>query len=127
MMSRPIALLVGVVWLFVPGVSAVTAQKEDAAEREKLLKLPEADQAEYQRVEGAWKGTFQLQGVTYSGSKTHKGGKSKVSFFDGNGKLLSTHTSEYKLKNLGDLRVFVYFNRKVTEGPKSTAGLCPSR
>jgi hypothetical protein len=117
MKPKSLVFAIGVLCSCVLIVSVAKAQQEDAAGQDKLLNLPEADKAEYQRVAGTWKTTREWQGRTYSGNKTHKGGKSEVSFLDSEGKLLHTHTSEYKLKRLGDIRIFVYFNRKVTAGP----------
>ena len=108
------------VWLL-PGiaVSQETAPSpRDPQAAKQLFDLPEASAEEYAQVEGTW----ELAQDTNAAErqlrvKTHQGGKTTVTAYDVDGKIVSQHASEYKLKRSGMARIFVFFNVVPATGP----------
>lgn len=69
-------------------------------------------------IEGKW----ERRGKDASGKpflivKNHAAGATTLTAYDGEGKVVHQHKSEYRLKETGDIRVSTYFNMEVTAGP----------
>ena len=73
------------------------------------LDLPEASAEAYAQLEGSWERPLQLGEQEGRAVKSHRDGKTVVSYFDPENNLIQQHTSEYKLKRVDDQNVFVYF------------------
>jgi len=84
----------------------------------RLLDLPEASTDDYARVKGTWE-LVQDTGEPVSGRrvKTHQEGKTTVTTYDVDGKVVGQHRSQYKLKTSGMSRIFVYFKIVPSTGP----------
>ncbi len=50
-------------------------------------------------------------------TKTERDGMSSVTLSDAQGNVLHAHHAQYKLERTGQVRIFSYWNRTVTEGP----------
>ena len=104
-----------------PGQAAaqVTAPSTRDPEAAKMLfDLPEATPEEYAQVEGQWQLAQDTgQTATQRRIKTHRDGKTTVTTYDDAGKIVSKHSSEYKLKRSGLVRIFVYSNVVPATGP----------
>jgi YD repeat-containing protein len=95
-----------------------TPLKRDPEAAKKLLDLPEASEAEYAQVEGTWELAQDTnQANRWRRVKSHQAGKTTVTAYDAEGKIVGQHNSEYKLKKSGLARIFVYFNVVPATGP----------
>lgn len=117
---RTTCSLVAAVW-FLAGTAlageAAPATK-DVGDAKKLLDLPEASAGEYAQVEGTWELTQDTgQAGKVRRVKTHQGGKTSVTAYSPEGKIVGQHKSEYKLKQSGMARIFIYSKVVPTMGP----------
>lgn len=95
-----------------------TPSERHAEAAKKLLDLPEASEADYAQVEGAWELAQDTSGpATGRRVKTHQAGKTTVTAYDADGNIVGQHNSEYKLKKSGLIRIFVYFKVVPATGP----------
>ena len=117
---RTTCSLVLAVWLL-PGTAAAqeaAPSPRDPAAANRLFDLTEASAEEYAQVEGTWE---LVQDTDEAGTprrvKTHQGGKTTVTAYDADGRIIGQHNSEYKLKRSGMARIFVFFNVVPATGP----------
>lgn len=96
--------------------SGPPAARRRSAANADWLELPEASAEAYAQLEGSWERPIQIGNSEGRAVKSHRGGKTVVSYFDPDDNLVRQHTSEYKLKRVDDHDVFVYFNRRTTVG-----------
>ncbi len=117
---RTTCSLILAVWLL-PAIAAAqetAPSSRDPEAAKTLLDLPEASAQEYAQVEGRWQLAQDTgQAATQSRIKTHRGGQTTVTTYDAAGKIVSQHSSEYKLKKSGMVRIFVYFKVVPATGP----------
>ncbi len=116
---RTTCSLVAAVW-FLAGTALAEAAPatKDVGDAKKLLDLPEASAEEYAQVEGTWELTQDTgQAGKVRRVKTHQGGKTSVTAYSAEGKIVGQHKSEYKLKQSGMARIFVYSKVVPTMGP----------
>jgi hypothetical protein len=108
------------VW-FLPGTSVAQEKAPSTRDPEAakiLMNLPEASSEEYAQVEGTWELALDTNTAERQRRvKTHQGGMTTVTARDADGKIVSQHTSEYKLKRSGMARIFVFFNVVPATGP----------
>jgi hypothetical protein len=78
-------------------------------------KLDEAASA----VQGKWMRRVQTPDGPVRIVKEHRGYKTFLSAEDSRGNMLYAHESEFRLEQLGKVRVFTFFNSKVTAGPNA--------
>ena len=109
-----------VVW-FLAGISSaqeVAPSARDPEAAKQLFDLPEASVEEYAQVEGTWE---LVQDTSQAGAvrrvKTHQGGKTIVTAYDAEGKIVGQHNSQYKLKKSGMVRIFVFSSLVPATGP----------
>ena len=73
---------------------------------------------DYRRLEGTWETEVRdAQGNVVTVVKSERDRKSVVTAYDHKGNVLHSHTSDFELKCVGDVRIFRYSNRTVTQGP----------
>ncbi len=73
---------------------------------------------DYRQLEGSWEMEQRdAQGRVSTVVKSERDRKSLVTVYDHNGNVIHSHTSEYELKRCGDVRLFRFRNRTVTQGP----------
>ncbi len=75
-------------------------------------------QQDYAAIGGTWQREMRdEQGRTLVVTKSEQDGMSLVTIRDAQGKILHSHHSQYKLERSGEVRIFRYWNRTVTDGP----------
>lgn len=73
---------------------------------------------DYLQLEGSWEREQRdSEGNVSTVIKSERDRKSVVTVYDHKGNVLHSHTSDYELKRCGDMRIFRYWNRTVTQGP----------
>ena len=92
--------------------------KRDPEAAKTLFDLPEASGEEYAQVEGTWELVQDTDEARERRRvKTHQAGKTTVTVYDADGKIVGQHKSEYKLKKSGMARIFVFFKIVPATGP----------
>ena len=75
---------------------------------------------DYRRLDGFWETQVQdAEGRMVTITKSEHDRKSIVTAYDVNGNVVHSHTSDFELKRVGDVKVFRYTNRTVTKGPQT--------
>ena len=117
---RTACSLVLAVWFLAGTALAEEAAplKKDPEAAKKLFDLPEASEEEYAQVEGTWELAQDTDKARkWRRVKTHQAGKTTVTVYDADGKIIGQHKSEYKLKKSGMARIFVFFKIVPGTGP----------
>jgi hypothetical protein len=89
-----------------------------------LLSLPAAGDAaepadEKDAVSGAWARTVTTPQGTYRIVKSHLDGTTTLHVTDGDGNVVESKTSEYRLSETDEVRIFTYFNNVITAGAEA--------
>lgn len=69
-------------------------------------------------LQGKWETTLRAGDKTIRNVQTIDGGQSKVDRFDSDGVLIHSHTASFKLSVENHVRIFTFFDLRVTEGPQ---------
>jgi hypothetical protein len=72
-------------------------------------------------VTGAWERTVTSKQGTYHLVKTHLDGKTTLHITGDDGTIVESKTSEYRLSETDEVRIFTYFNNLITAGPSAGA------
>lgn len=73
---------------------------------------------DYRRLEGSWETEIRdAQGNVGTVVRSERDRTSVVTAYDHKGNVLQSHTSDFELKRVGDVRLFRNWNRTVTQGP----------
>jgi hypothetical protein len=72
-------------------------------------------------VGGAWERTVTTPDATYHFVKSHLDGKTTLQVTDSDGAVVESKTSEYRLSETHEVRIFTYFNNVITGGPNAGA------
>ena len=68
-------------------------------------------------VTGTWERKVNTPQGEYRIVKTHAEGKTTLRTFDAAGNIVEAKSSEYRLKDTEQVRIFTYFNNEFTAGP----------
>jgi hypothetical protein len=84
-----------------------------------LAILPAAVRAEDNAadVQGKWERNDANGGRPVRLVKEHKGNRTTLTVFDENGAVLVAHKSEFEVRVMGEVKLFVYSNMEITAGP----------
>ena len=105
-------LVIGLGYSFLPLTASVVAQEKDRRGNQEALKKDLAD------VQGVWERTVaDGAGQMYRVVKEHRDNKTTQRVLNDKGEVVTAHASEFTLQRNGGVRVFTYFNRKITDGP----------
>ncbi len=77
----------------------------------------EAIKRDLAKLQGTWELIRRVENGTVRSVKVIEGNKTALSRFDPNGVIYWAHTSEFTIAITGSVRVFTFFNMKVTAGP----------
>jgi hypothetical protein len=70
-----------------------------------------------QEVQGEWVRSVRTPNGLVTMHKVHDGHRSVVTATDAGGNVLYAHESEFQVRQDGPIRIFTFYNRKVTAGP----------
>ncbi len=85
-------------------------------------RIDDEAQRDLTKLQGKWETTLRAGGRTILNVQTIKGTKSTVERFDEKGELLQSHTADFKLNVNDQVRVFTFFDLRVTAGPQKGKG-----
>ena len=98
---------------------AVLPHSIGSAEEERVAEEAHRDLV---KLQGKWEMTFRDGGRTIHNVQTIKGTKSTGDRFNDKGELLHSHTADFKLSVNDQVRVFTFFDLRVTAGPQKGQG-----
>ena len=79
------------------------------------LNAQDADK-ELKAVQGQWERTVRTSEGTFKIVKVHDGNATELSVYDADGNTVESKTSEFRLDVTGPVRIFTFFNNKITAG-----------
>ena len=68
-------------------------------------------------VQGKWERSQETDGVTHRHVKEHKDGKTTYAIIDEKGEVVEGRNSQYEVKMMGLVKLFVFSNIEMTAGP----------
>ena len=71
---------------------------------------------ELKAVQGKWERDVTANDHTFKIVKVHDGNATELTVYDADGNVVHSKTSEFRLNVTGPVRVFTFFNNKVTAG-----------
>lgn len=85
-------------------------------------RVPDEVQRDLAKLQGKWETMLRAGGQTIHNVQTIKDTTSTVERFDEQGVLLHRHTADFKLSVKDQIRVFTFFDLRVTAGPQKGRG-----
>jgi hypothetical protein len=86
--------------------------------RAAIAEEPQAD-ADVKLLEGRWMRRQPMTGGMLTIVKEHKHNATFLTAFDDQGQVLYAHQSQYRHERSGKVRIFTFYNRKITAGPNA--------